>query len=73
MEGKNHISSPHDVLVLIKEGEVLTKKRIGIDEEVGTSRRTNIPQVNISSGGGGGGGRLSAADLRPKSGKKNYF
>ena len=54
MEGKNHIRSPHDVLVLIKEGEVLTKKRIGIDEEVGTSRRTNIPQVNISSGGGGG-------------------
>ena len=51
---KNHIRSPHDVLVLIKEGEVLTKKRIGIDEEVGTSRRTNIPQVNISSGGGGG-------------------
>tara|TARA_R110002012_G_scaffold86468_1_gene214818 strand:- start:1291 stop:2148 length:858 start_codon:yes stop_codon:yes gene_type:complete len=42
MEGKVHVNSPHDVLVLIKEGEVLQKKRIGIDEEVGTSRRRNV-------------------------------
>jgi len=49
MEGKKHMNSPHDILVLIKDGEVLTKKRVGIDEEVGTSRRTNIP----SRGSGG--------------------
>lgn len=49
MEGKKHMNSPHDILVLIKDGEVLTKKRISVDEEVGTSKRTNIP-----SGGSGG-------------------
>jgi len=49
MEGKKHMNSPHDILVLIKDGEVLTKKRVGMDEEVGTSRRTNIP----SRGSGG--------------------
>ena len=49
MEGKKHMNTPHDILVLIKDGEVLTKKRIGVDEEVGTSRRTNIP----SRGSGG--------------------
>jgi|TARA_R110001606_G_C15375713_1_gene649948 hypothetical protein len=49
MEGKKHINSPHDTLVLIKDGEVLTKKRVGVSEEVGTSRRTNI-----SSRGSGG-------------------
>ena len=42
MEGKKHMNSFHYTLVLIEDGEVLTKKRIGIDEEVGTSRRTNI-------------------------------
>ena len=49
MEGKKHMNSPHDILVLIKDGEVLTKKRISVNEEVGTSRRTNIP----SRGSGG--------------------
>ena len=49
MEGKKHINSPHSILVLIEDGEVLTKKRIGVDEEVGTSRRTNTP----SRGSGG--------------------
>ena len=53
MEGRVHIDGPHDILVLIKEGEVLQKKRIAIDEEVGTSRRINVPR-NIPSGGGGG-------------------
>ena len=49
MEGKKHIDSPHSTLVLIEDGEVLTKKRIGVNEEVGTSRRTNTP----SRGSGG--------------------
>ena len=49
MEGKKHMNSPHYTLVLIEDGEVLTKKRISVNEEVGTSRRTNIP----SRGSGG--------------------
>ena len=49
MEGKKHMNSPHEILVLIKDNEVLTKKRIGVSEEVGTSRRINIP----SRGSGG--------------------
>ena len=52
MEGKVHVSTPHKVLVLIEEGDVLTKV-VKIDGEVGTSRRMNIPR-NIPSRGGGG-------------------
>tara|TARA_Y100000592_G_C5428930_1_gene297271 strand:+ start:305 stop:1204 length:900 start_codon:yes stop_codon:yes gene_type:complete len=60
MEGKVHINAPHDILVLIKEGEKLSKKRIEVDDEVGTSRRMNVPSRRISpprnvpSRGGGG-------------------
>ena len=48
MEGQVHVSTPHAVLVLIEENDVLTRVQ-GIDEEVGTSRRRNFP----SRGGGG--------------------
>tara|TARA_B100001113_G_C20981426_1_gene566241 strand:+ start:61 stop:933 length:873 start_codon:yes stop_codon:yes gene_type:complete len=48
MEGQVHVSTPHAVLVLIEENDVLIKVQ-GIDEEVGTSRRRNFP----SRGGGG--------------------
>ncbi len=44
MEGKVHIDTPHNILTLIKEGEVLTKKFISMEGEVGTSRRRNIPR-----------------------------
>ena len=44
MEGKVHIDTPHSILTLIKEGEVLTKKFVSMEGEVGTSRRRNIPR-----------------------------
>lgn len=53
MEGKVHVNRPHSVLVLIKEGEVLNKKRVRDDQEVGTSRRTNVSRRTSSRGGGG--------------------
>ena len=48
MEGQVHVNTPHNVLVLIEEGDILTKVQKA-SEEVGTSRRTNFP----SRGGGG--------------------
>lgn len=53
MEGRFHVNRPHGVLVLIKEGEVLNKKRVRDDQEVGTSRRRNVSRRTSSRGGGG--------------------
>lgn len=44
MEGKQHIDQPHSVLTLIQEGDFLSNKITQVNEEVGTSRRRNIPR-----------------------------
>ena len=41
MEGKFHKPTLHNILIPHKEGEILSKVKIGIDNEVGTSRRKN--------------------------------
>ena len=44
MEGRVHVDTPHSILVLIEEGDILTKIKISEEGEVGTSRRRNIPR-----------------------------
>jgi len=44
MEGRFHQPQAHKVLILIKEGEALKSRKVGATEEVGTSRRRNIPR-----------------------------
>ena len=45
MEGRFHQPTPHSILIPIIEGEVLSKrKKLGATDEVGTSRRRNIPR-----------------------------
>ena len=51
MEGRNHRETPHNTLILIEEGDVVLQARIGYDEEVGTSRRTNFPRSTNRGGG----------------------
>jgi hypothetical protein len=51
MEGKNHKSTFHNTLILIEEGDVVRKAKISYDDEVGTSRRRNIPRSTNLGGG----------------------
>ena len=44
MEGRVHVDTPHNILVLIEEGDILTKQKVSTEGEVGTSRRRNIPR-----------------------------
>jgi len=45
MEGRFHQPTPHSILIPIIEGEVLNnRKKLGATDEVGTSRRRNIPR-----------------------------
>jgi|TARA_B110000261_G_C13095077_1_gene361534 hypothetical protein len=44
MEGRVHVDTPHRILTLIQKGEVLSKKFISQEGEVGTSTRRNIPR-----------------------------
>ena len=44
MEGRVHVDTPHNILVLIEEGDILTKQKVSTEGEVVTSRRRNIPR-----------------------------
>lgn len=50
MEGRYHKSTFHNTLILIEENDVVLKAKIGVDEEVGTSRRINFPSINMGGG-----------------------